>query len=171
MTIEQFWQLIKQKPKCRRQVGPARFTAWRRHSDNCGAHVRSCNSKRIAGICCRSPTGVKSGRSRPSSSPVAIMPETVFEAVRAWMILEGQEFYDRVTADPTRLSERAPRGRIRWLPDGELLLRMVPQVYRNLTGEELPTLPRKVAYVLKGNRWTDYDLPELYPDLWKKYRS
>jgi len=94
-----------------------------------------------------------------------------FDAARAWMILEGRDFFDAVSNNPEKLADRAPRGRVPWVPDGEMLLRLVPRVYRNITGEDLPTLPRKVAYVLKGTRWTEFDLPELYPDLWRKYRS
>ena len=94
-----------------------------------------------------------------------------FDGVRAWMILQGKEFFDRVLAEPQRLADRAPRGRVAWVPDGEMLLRLVPRLYRAATGDDLPTVPRKVPYVLKGARWTEYDLPELYPDLWRKYRS
>lgn len=94
-----------------------------------------------------------------------------FDAVRAWLILQGQEFFDLVTNDPPRLADRSRRGHVPWMPEGEFLLRLVPRVYRSITGEDLPTLPRKVPYVLKGQRWTEYDLPELYPDLWKKYHE
>ncbi|MCE9533487.1 MAG: DUF4240 domain-containing protein [Planctomycetes bacterium] len=94
-----------------------------------------------------------------------------FDAVRAWIILEGKEFFEAVVANPEKLADRVPRGRIPWIPNGEMLLRLVPRVYRSLTGEDLPTLPRKVPYVLKGVRWTEFDLPELYPALWKKYRG
>ena len=94
-----------------------------------------------------------------------------FDAVRAWMILEGKDFFEQVVAHPEKLADRAPRGRIPWMPDGEMLLRLVPRVYRSLTGEDLPTLPRKVPYVLKGPRWTEYDLPEMFPELWRRYRS
>jgi len=94
-----------------------------------------------------------------------------FDGVRAWLILQGKVFFDAVCAAPERMSERCPRGRVPWIPDGEMLLRLVPRVYLNLTGEDLPTLPRKVPYVLKGQRWTEYDLPDMYPELWRRYRS
>ncbi len=97
--------------------------------------------------------------------------QITFDAVRAWMILQGKEYFDMVSAAPERLAERCPRGRVPWVPDGEMLLRMVPRLYLNLTGEDLPTLPRKVPYVLKGQRWTEYDLPDMYPELWRRYRS
>jgi Protein of unknown function (DUF4240) len=94
-----------------------------------------------------------------------------FDAARAWIVLDGKEFFDQVMAKPERLAERAPRGSVPWIPDGEMLLRLVPRIYRNIMGEDLPTLPRKVPYVLKGQRWTEFDLPEMYPELWKRYRS
>jgi hypothetical protein len=94
-----------------------------------------------------------------------------FDAARAWIVLEGKEFFDQVMAKPERLSERVPPGLVPWIPDGEMLLRLVPRLYMKITGEDLPTLPRKVPYVLKGQRWTEFDLPEMYPELWKRYRS
>src|SRR5262249_47877901 len=101
----------------------------------------------------------------PGCTPVS------FDNLRAWMILEGRDYFDQVNAKPERLAERALRGKSPWAPEGEQLLRVVPRVYRNLTGEDLPTLPRTVPYVLKGQRWTEFDLPEMYPELWKKYRG
>jgi hypothetical protein len=96
-----------------------------------------------------------------------------FEAVRAWMVLQGQEFFEQATAHPEKIAERVPADvfLLPWEKDGEELLRLVPRLYLQATGEDLPTLPRKVPYVLKGQRWTEYDLPELYPAVWRKYRK
>lgn len=94
-----------------------------------------------------------------------------FDAARAWVVLEGKDFFDEVMAKAENLARRAPRGQVPWVPDGEMLLRLVPRIYLKITGEDLPTLPRKIPYVLKGERWTEFDLPELYPALWKRYRS
>lgn len=94
-----------------------------------------------------------------------------FDAARAWIILQGKHYFDLILAHPELLADEVPRGTVPWFPEGERLLRLVPRVYRKLTGEDLPTLPRKVPYVLKGERWTEFDLPDLYPALWKKYRE
>jgi hypothetical protein len=94
-----------------------------------------------------------------------------FEAIRAWMILEGREFFDAVALDAQRLADRVPPGKVFWLSDGDRLLNMVQHLYRAVARDELPTLPRTVPYALKGQRWSDDDLPSLYPELWQKYRS
>lgn len=97
--------------------------------------------------------------------------QAAFDAVRAWTVLEGREFFEQVTARPDKLAERVPKGQAPWAAVGEKLLSLVPRLYREATGDELPTLPRTVPYVLKGHRWAEGDLPELYPDVWKKYRG
>ncbi len=94
-----------------------------------------------------------------------------FDALRAWMILQGKEFFDRVVAHPQRIAERIPANSHPWQITGEKLLELVPHNYQKVTGEEMPTVPRKVPYVIKGSRWTESDLPEMYPELWRKYRS
>jgi hypothetical protein len=99
--------------------------------------------------------------------------DSAFEAVRAWMVLQGREFFEQATAHPEKIAECVPADvfPLPWEKDGEELLRLVPRLYHQATGEDLPTLPRKVPYVLKGQRWTEYDLPELYPAVWQKYRK
>jgi hypothetical protein len=94
-----------------------------------------------------------------------------FDALRAWVILGGKEFFDRVVAHPEQLAERLPVHARPWLVVGEELLDLVPHNYPKLTGEEMPTVPRKVPYVIKGSRWSEADLPEMFPELWRKYRS
>jgi hypothetical protein len=94
-----------------------------------------------------------------------------FDAARAWMVLEGEKFFEQVMTNSETLAKHAPRGSIPWVPDGGRFLKLARRIYQRMTGEDLPTLPRKIPHVLKGERWTNSDLPELYPALWKKYRS
>lgn len=94
-----------------------------------------------------------------------------FDALRAWLILWGKEFFERVIAHPELIAERVPARTRPWLIAGEKLLDMVPHNYVKITGEEMPTVPRKVPYVIKGTRWSEADLPEMFPELWRKYRS
>jgi hypothetical protein len=166
MTTEQFWQLIEQSrgatssgdiriaflDKAIRALKPAEMVAFEGHLWDMLSLSYRREIMAVATII------------QPTCTHAS------FDAVRAWMVLEGKEFFDRVTEEPRNLVERAPRGRVPWIPDGELLLRLVARVYRAATGDDLPTLPRTVPYVLKGQRWTEHDLPDMFPDLWKKYR-
>lgn len=94
-----------------------------------------------------------------------------FDALRAWLILSGKEFFDRVLAHPELIAECISVNTRPWLITGEKLLDIVPMNYPKVTGEEMPTVPRKVPYVIKGSRWSEADLPDMYPELWRKYRS
>ena len=94
-----------------------------------------------------------------------------FDALRAWMILEGKDFFDRVVAQPDRIAERIPSSSVPWHVAGGRMLGLVQQNYHRITGEDMPTVPRKVPYVIKGPRWTEADLPDMFPELWRKYRS
>ena len=94
-----------------------------------------------------------------------------FDALRAWMILEGRDFFERALTHPEVIADRIPSRTMPWLRPGERLLDVVPRNYHNVTGEEMPTVPRKVPYVIKGRRWVEAELPEMYPKLWRKYRA
>lgn len=94
-----------------------------------------------------------------------------FDALRAWLILQGKEVFDRVVANPVRLADCPPLRSTPWQTTGSRLLDLVPRNYQKATGEEMPTVPRKIPYVIKGPRWTEHELPEMYPELWRKYRN
>jgi hypothetical protein len=166
MTIEAFWQLVEQ----------SRATAVKGES-RVGMLDRALTASQPREIVafeghCWDLLSVSFNREIWAAATI-IQPSCTansFEAARAWTILEGKEFFEQVCEAPERLADRAPRGQVPWLPEGEMLLRLAPRVYRKVTGEDLPTLPRTVPYVLKGQRWTEYDLPEMFPDLWRKYR-
>lgn len=166
MTTEQFWNLIEQSKTTAKNESPIA---------NLEKALRALPTKEIVSFegQCWDLLSVSYKREIWAVATI-IQPSCTqgsFDAVRGWLILQGREFFDLVCNTPELLSSRCPRGRIPWIPDGEMLLRLVPRVYRNMTGEDLPTLPRSVPYVLKGERWTEFDLPEMYPELWKKYRE
>ena len=94
-----------------------------------------------------------------------------FDSMRAWLILRGRNVFDKIVSDPEKIVDCIPPKTIPWFHSGESLLRIVPANYRTLVGDEMPTVPRKVPYILKGNRWTEPDLPALYPSLWRFYRG
>jgi hypothetical protein len=165
MTIEQFWQLIDQS----RVVDKGET-----HVGNLEKAIRALEHRDIVSFEGHCWDLLSMSFKREIWAVATIIQPSCshgsFDSVRAWMILKGREFFEQVCTNPERLAASIPRGRVSWLPDGEMLIRLVPRVYRNLTGEDLPTLPRKVPYVLKGQRWTEFDLPDMFPALWQKYR-
>lgn len=167
MTNEQFWQLIEESraaaAKGESQVGFLEKAVGALPAKEIVTFEGHCWD--ALSLCFRREIWAVAAIMQPSCN------QGTFDAVRAWMILQGKEFFDGVVATPQRLADGAPRGRVPWLPDGEMLMRLIPRLYRRVTSDEMPTVPRKVPHVLKGTRWTDHDLPEMYPELWKKYRS
>jgi hypothetical protein len=163
MTIDQFWRLIEQ---CRmagerrlavleemlRKLSPREMVSFEGHSWD------------LLSISYRREIWAVAAIIDPLCSQAA------FDAVRGWMILEGKEFFTEVISRPEKLAERVTPGQVPWRVEGEQLLALVSRVYQNMTGDELPTLPRTVPYVLKGQRWNEQDLPDLYPEQWRKYR-
>lgn len=89
-----------------------------------------------------------------------------FDYFRAGMICGGRKKYEDALNRPESLAE--------WLPEdfeGEDFMYIANDAYENLTGKEFPY--DKLESVGKtdpeGEPWDEDDLPELYPDLCKKY--
>jgi Protein of unknown function (DUF4240) len=167
MTLDQFWQLIEQSRATggtvEEQVAalegvvhalpPREMVSFEGHCWDLLSHSFRRELWAVAAV-------IEPGCSQGS-----------FDAMRAWMILGGREFFERAVAHPSQIADRVPAQARPWHVAGEKLLQMVPQHYQSVTGEEMPTIPRKVPYVIKGTRWTEADLPDMFPELWRKYRS
>ncbi len=167
MTVNQFWQLIEESRQASKKGMPqvAYLEKSLRALPNNDIVGFEGNCWDLLSVCYTRELWAVATIIQPSCTLAS------FDAVRAWIILQGRECFETICDAPERLADRALRRRIPWAPDGEMLLRLVPRIYRHITGDELPTLPRSVPCVLKGERWVEFDLPELYPELWKKYRE
>jgi hypothetical protein len=96
-----------------------------------------------------------------------------FEAFRAWLISEGQEFFFSVLENPDSLNERCANGVFY-----EDMLLIPFSVYRKASGSELPSdaIPIGIAPIdgrpndgVVNWNWTREDLPKRFPKLWKAY--
>lgn len=164
MTLDQFWQLIEES----RAAGPDQVYALEKEVLN--LPPREMIS--FEGHCWDLLS--LSFRRELWAAAAVIEPDCSqgsFDAMRAWLILEGREFFEQAVARPEVIAGRVPNPSSHWRKHGERLLEVVPRNYRKLTGEEMPTVPRKVPYVIKGQRWVESDLPDMYPSLWRKYRT
>lgn len=93
--------------------------------------------------------------------------EDKFLYFRCWLILQGQQFFEQVLAEPSTIERRVKGNGTE--TKYELLLTVAGRAYANKTGEEIPQTNSKYPAKPSGTKWKEEDLDSLYPKLMKKF--
>ena len=92
-----------------------------------------------------------------------------FMDFRGWLIAQGREVYEATLADPESLGEILDEDN-----DGKIegFQYIASQVWGEKTGldaSDFPSYEGPTRREPAGKKWTDDDLPRLFPNLWKKF--
>jgi len=88
-----------------------------------------------------------------------------FDYFRSWVIGRGQKFYEDATKDPESIARKITEDDF---PEAELLMYAAAKAYEEKTGQDLPDRPIKHPKEPAGRKWTEEDLPKLFPVASKK---
>ena len=88
-----------------------------------------------------------------------------FEYFRGWLIAQGRSYFEAALRDPQRAADRARAGEA----ECEALLHVAHSAYEAATGRALPDSETTMDMVPKGREWTEEDLPELFPEVARRF--
>ncbi len=88
-----------------------------------------------------------------------------FGDFRAWLIARGKEVYEAALQNP----ETAAKGVKADEAECEAITYAALYAYQEKTGEEMPVPELNFPEDPRGEPWTEADLPQLYPKLWKRF--
>jgi hypothetical protein len=83
-----------------------------------------------------------------------------FEYFRSWLIGRGQKFYEDAMKDPESIARKFTEDDS---PEAELLMYAAANAYERKTGHDLPARSIKHPKEPVGIKWTEEDLPKLFP--------
>jgi hypothetical protein len=88
-----------------------------------------------------------------------------FDYFRAWVIGRGEKFYEDAMKDPESIARKVTEDDF---PEAELLMYAADKAYEAKTGHDLPARTIKHPKEPAGKKWTEEDLPKLFPVASKK---
>lgn len=88
-----------------------------------------------------------------------------FDYFRAWLIGRGQKFYEDAMKNPESIAEKVTEDDF---PEAELLMYAAAKAYEGKTGQDLPPRSIKSPKEPAGKKWTEEELPRLFPVASKK---
>jgi hypothetical protein len=91
--------------------------------------------------------------------------DDAFDYFRAWVIGRGQKFYEAAMKDPESVARRVTEDDF---PEAELLMYAASQAYEEKSGQSLPPRAIKHPKGPAGRKWTEEELPKLFPVAFKK---
>jgi hypothetical protein len=91
--------------------------------------------------------------------------DDAFDYFRAWLIGCGQKFYEDAMKDPESIARKVTEDDF---PEAEVLMYAAAKAYEEKTGEDLPARAVKHPKEPAGRKWTEEDLPKLFPVANKK---
>ncbi len=83
-----------------------------------------------------------------------------------WLISQGRTYYEAALENPVRAADRAGKHQQN---ENEQLLYVAMQAYQAKAGKMMPQLPFHISGEPTGKRWSEEDLPKLYPELTKRF--
>ncbi|MGL6074966.1 MAG: DUF4240 domain-containing protein [Fimbriiglobus sp.] len=89
-----------------------------------------------------------------------------FDYFLAWVVLQGQEFYEEALRDVDSAGKRVKKD---LEAEAEELLTVADDAYLEVKGEELPESAYGKRKKLTGQKWEPSDLKRLYPAMCKKH--
>jgi Protein of unknown function (DUF4240) len=89
-----------------------------------------------------------------------------FEYFRAWLISQGQNFYERCLGDTEAVGSRASHDQDN---EDEEFMYCGREAYKEKTGREMPMIDVPRSAEPLGQAWREEDLPRLFPTLSKKF--
>ncbi|MGL6073820.1 MAG: DUF4240 domain-containing protein [Fimbriiglobus sp.] len=89
-----------------------------------------------------------------------------FEYFLAWVVLQGQEFYEEAVRDVDSAGKRVKKD---LEAEAEELLTVADDAYLEVKGEELPESAFGKRKKLTGKKWEPSDLKRLYPGMCKRH--
>ena len=88
-----------------------------------------------------------------------------FDYFRAWLIGRGQKYYEEAITDPESVARKVTEDDY---PEAEFLLYAASKAYEKQTGQDMPLVPLKHPKEPVGRKWTEEELPGLFPIAHKK---
>lgn len=86
--------------------------------------------------------------------------DDAFDYFRAWVIGSGEKFYEEAMKDPESVSRKITEDDF---PEAELLMYAAAQAYEAKAGQDLPTRNIQHPKEPAGKKWTEEELPALFP--------
>ena len=90
-----------------------------------------------------------------------------FEYFRGWLIGHGRKYFEAALKDPERAADLARNGQNN---ECEQLIYCGQQAYQAKTKRPMPIVPLDPSEKGGGVRWTEEDLPRLFPKVAKRFR-
>jgi hypothetical protein len=87
-----------------------------------------------------------------------------FMDFRAWLVAQGQEFFEASLKNPEHVGTRSDDG-----VSYEAINYVSWNAYEKKTGTKLPRIKSTQLDEPSGTRWDEDDLPKLYPELCKRF--
>jgi hypothetical protein len=88
-----------------------------------------------------------------------------FDYFRGWVIGRGEKYYEDAMKDPESIARKVTEDDF---PEAELLMYAAAKAYEAKTGHDLPARTIKHPKEPAGKKWTEEDLPKLFPVASKK---
>lgn len=83
-----------------------------------------------------------------------------FDYFRAWLIGRGQKFYEDALKDPESIARKVTENDY---PEAEFLLYAASKAFEKQTGREMPFSSVEHPQEPVGKKWTEEELPRLFP--------